>query len=497
MRLRLALAVLAVLLARSARSAERPWVRVESPHFSVMSNDGEKSARKIAWQFEQVRAVAAKLWPWARTDLDRPLLVLGARDEQTMKSLVPEYWEKKDGVRPDAVFATGRDRYFVALRTVSTALTDENADKVNPYRLAYWSYVTLVLRASAERDFPLWLDRGLSEFFSNTLVREKDVHVGRIIPWHLEQLQHGILPLKDLVAMDRESPYYRQGDKLRAFDAQAWALVHYLVLAGGAESQAKFNRFIGLLNQGKNQGTALAETYGDLGALDRALGTYVSKHLYNFMRYDVDLDVKSDGFRSSPVAPAEALVARASLHAATGRAPDAKALIEQARALDPKGPGAAEIEGLLADLDKRDDDARAAYAKAIELGSVNDHVYYRDAQLRWKPNADKATLDAMEKSLLKAVELNPRSARGYSFLADVTSDQGRHAEALVLVKKAIEIEPVASYHRLAAARILWDLKDSAGALQQAETARDIAQNDAERRNAEKFIAWTKSAGLKQ
>jgi len=46
-------------------AADRPWVEVTSPHFTVISDAGDKHAVRAAWQFEQVRAVLQRLWPWA------------------------------------------------------------------------------------------------------------------------------------------------------------------------------------------------------------------------------------------------------------------------------------------------------------------------------------------------------------------------------------------------------------------------------------------------
>jgi hypothetical protein len=53
-------AILAVIVAAAngpAEAAERPWVAVGTPHFTVISNAGEGAARDKGFPFEQVRAV--------------------------------------------------------------------------------------------------------------------------------------------------------------------------------------------------------------------------------------------------------------------------------------------------------------------------------------------------------------------------------------------------------------------------------------------------------
>jgi hypothetical protein len=61
----------------------------------VTSNAGQSSAKSVAWQLEQIRSAIAVWWSWARVDLNKPMAVLAVKDEATMKTLAPEYWEEK------------------------------------------------------------------------------------------------------------------------------------------------------------------------------------------------------------------------------------------------------------------------------------------------------------------------------------------------------------------------------------------------------------------
>jgi hypothetical protein len=83
-----------LLLPCASLAAERPWIEVKSPHFLVISDTNEKTARAITWQFEQVRAALKSVWPWVRLDIDKPVLVIAVRDEAGMKTIAPKYWEK-------------------------------------------------------------------------------------------------------------------------------------------------------------------------------------------------------------------------------------------------------------------------------------------------------------------------------------------------------------------------------------------------------------------
>lgn len=113
--------------------------------------------------------VGAAAQPWSE-----------ARDEAGMRALAPQYWEQKNAIHPVSVFVSAPNRYFIALQ--GDVRDDDQGGAMNPYRTAYWSYVGLVLRSSTPRPLPLWLELGLTEVMSNTIIRPSRIEVGRPIP---------------------------------------------------------------------------------------------------------------------------------------------------------------------------------------------------------------------------------------------------------------------------------------------------------------------------
>jgi len=118
----------------------------------------------MAWQFEQVQGVLQRLWPWAKGSFERPLLVFAAKDERSMRTLAPEYWERRGGIQPTSVFVTAADAHFISVR----ADVRMEGVEVNPYRSSYWSYVALTLTSSIPHELPLWYYRGVAEVFSSS-----------------------------------------------------------------------------------------------------------------------------------------------------------------------------------------------------------------------------------------------------------------------------------------------------------------------------------------
>jgi tetratricopeptide (TPR) repeat protein len=201
--------------------------------------------------------------------------------------------------------------------------------------------------------------------------------------------------------------------------------------------------------------------------------------------------VSVDGFTKRPVSAAESLADRAMLHAVMRRPAEARQLAKEAATADPALPIPAEVEGMLNDLEGQKDAALAAYARAGELQSKNFYSYYRRAQLLWQPTLERAALEQIAGELERAITLNSNWAPGYSYLADVRVDLGDAGTALGLAKRAVSLDPGASYHRMTAARALAQLSRLDEALKEAERAVALAKTPEERQRAEQLVASLK------
>jgi tetratricopeptide (TPR) repeat protein len=388
-----------------------------------------------------------------------------------------------------SVFVSGRDRHYITLRC---DVEEPDSVAANPYFQTYWSYVYLVLEWSFEKPLPLWFGRGLSDFFANTIVRDKDIQVGRVVPWHLRELNDGrLLPLATVMGVDRQSAYMTRPDESRAFHASAWAFIHYLTFGEDTANLQRFNRFAQALGTASDPAAALREIYGDPARVESAVRNYVTRSMFVYQRVKLDLDVPAEGFTLRSLPTAETAALQASLHMATGRPAEARKLGQEAIRADATLAAPHEAAGLLCDGEDRADEARAAYTKAVELGSTNFYAHYRHAQLLWRPSADPETLGRIEKSLLNAAELNAQSAPTYSYLADVRIEQGQAEAAVGLAKRAVVLEPGKSCHRCTLARALARVAKRDEALQEAERAMALARTASERQRAEEMLAYIK------
>src|SRR5215471_5589787 len=79
-----------------ARAGDHPtWIELRSPHFIVLTNAGEGKARTTAHQFEMIREVFRKSSGQKGESAELPLTILAAKDENTLKAVLPEFWAKK------------------------------------------------------------------------------------------------------------------------------------------------------------------------------------------------------------------------------------------------------------------------------------------------------------------------------------------------------------------------------------------------------------------
>jgi len=480
----------ALALCTPALHAADQWIEVKSPHFVVTSNAGESSAKSVAWQLEQIRSAIAVWWSWARVDLNKPMAVLALKDEPTMKALAPEYWEKKGRVHPSSVWVTGPDQYYVAIRTDVKA---EDQQNINPYFTSYFSYVSLILQQSVDRDLPLWFNRGLSGVMSNTLVHEDEILVGAPIPWHLERLrERDRLPLARLVKLTGDSPEFRTEEGLELVDAQSWALVHFLLYGDKGAHAASLGRFATLVATGTEPDAAFREALGGVEQLDGPLTTYVSHNLFSFRKLAVDASTKREGFTVRSLGPADAGATRALFHAAMGRPVEARAAIADARRTAAEVPDGFLAEALLLDREGKRDEAITAFTRAIDGGSTSPYAPYRLAMLLWQPQMDHETLVRIEKLLGQAIASNKRNAAGYARFGEIRAILGS-GEPMPYVSQAIALEPGEPRHRMTAARVLWRQKKYGEALKQAQIAASLAHTEEERRDATQMIAAIEEA----
>jgi hypothetical protein len=123
--------ILLLLHVSTARAGGGPqWIELRTPHFIVVSNGSKSQAKRTAHQFELIQAVFSK--PFARTQQStQPLRILAVKDENSLRVLLPEFFEKKNSAKRVGVFLGGSDTEYIALRM--DASLDRDAYEPSPF----------------------------------------------------------------------------------------------------------------------------------------------------------------------------------------------------------------------------------------------------------------------------------------------------------------------------------------------------------------------------
>lgn len=466
----------------SSAASKDTWVEVRSPNFTVVSNAGDKEARKIADQFEQFREVFHSSPAKLRVDLGKPLIIFAVKNEDSLKLLLPAYWEAKGHVHPFGIYVPGEERHFVAVRT--------DVQGENPYQVVYHEYTHAIMNLNY-RDLPVWLGEGLAEFFGNSTIHEKDVEIGKISTYHLLALQQSrLIPIDVLLEADEQSPYYNEQNRVSVFYAECWAIVHYLMTDPEARKRQLLSNFLTAWEASGNQLEAAQKTFGDLKKFSQAMEAYSRQTAFYVGKVNTSIhgDPKSYGSRVLP--PAEVAADRALFYIHTQRPGEARAAIEEALQADPNLALAYEARGLLAYYEKDFRAAEASFSRAIELNSTSYFVYYFDGQARLRggmpSSKDRTQIVA---SLQKALAMNPQFAPAYAALASLYSMQpDTHDKALEAGRKAVLLEPGNLSYAINFAYVLLNTGKTADAKELAARILKAAKTPEDREGAEAVAA---------
>jgi TPR repeat protein len=447
----------------------------------VLASTNEGRARRIAAQLEQIRAAMQRQWPWARTMPDKPILVLVAKGEGDLRKLLPQFWERRDSVRPAGLLVEGLDRYYLVLDGEARG---PDLDTVNPYLTAYHEYIHLLFRLNFG-PVPLWFEEGLAEYYGNTVIRDEDLLRGAIIPWHVLRLRgERLLPLPELLAIDRHSPHYNEQSKAGVFYAQSWAFVHFLLQGADRVHAERLNRLANALHRGTAPADALAAAFDDLPGFQAQLERYVRQRAYRYERVGLDVDAGAE-LTVRPVSDDDEAAARAGLHLALGRVADAAAVLA-ARA-GGEAPSLRVVQGLLAEREGKQEEAARAYRQALEAGTTILHapLWLADHELR---NGDTRSATAALEYARRAEALAPRNSQVISRLVPLLERDGQFEAALETALAAVSNAPTDAVLRLLAARLEWTRANPDEALRLARLAHQLARDEATRKAAATFVA---------
>jgi tetratricopeptide (TPR) repeat protein len=434
----------------SPAPADKPetWVEVASPHFNVLSNDGEKTARRIAQQFEQIRILYSRaLSQNLRLDPGIPIVIIAAKNEKSLSQIIPEYWAQKGNTHPAGLFVPNSETNYIALRT--------DVEGEFPYLTVYHEYVHLIVNLNFQH-IPVWVNEGYATFLGSATLQYKSGRLGQPNASELYVLsQTKLLPLDVLFRVGHDSPYYNEAEKTNVFYAESWALIHYLMTDASRQKGKQLSKYLALVENGDDPVDSAKAAFGDLGQLKKELDSYVSRTTYTMFAVALPDPVDSNSFPARTVPPAEVDATLGEFDVSRRQLEAGKTKIEEALRLNPNLAAAQESMGLLLFLEDKRVEAQKYFSRAVALDSKSALAYYYDGMLLVSGGAAEEDVDEAQTALEKAVALKPELAPAWDALASLyASDPAALNKALNAAERAVKDMPGEPRYRLNLAVIL-------------------------------------------
>jgi TonB family protein len=397
-----------------ALSLALSWVQVQSDSFVVKSSVGEARARRVLSELESFRELIGTTIAFKKVQLpELPVEVLLIGDEDQFRDLSPEYNGKK--VKVSGYYERGQDRDFIVLSAAATG---------NLTHVVYHELTHYFLTRSLEPR-PAWLNEGLAEYFATAEIDDDTIYLGGLSQLRVNLLKtHRLLPLKDFLSVDDQSPYYNELEKANVFYAQAWAFVHFLTHGPYKDD---FGRYLEAL--GHKEVSFSDYVKADLRTLEIEFGNYLRLGIRAAQRDRVK--IQPDGWTMSmkPIAHADVDLSITEIFLSAGNVDKARQYLDRVVGMDDEFPRASYYRGVLARI-KGGNDAREYFIDALLDLNLGPRAAVHLVQLR------ELQIPAARRALELAAANGTHMADVYWALSEIYLDDARRAQELMRLSQA-------------------------------------------------------------
>ena len=358
-------------LAQGLPGDDGRWSRLDTAHFTFISQLDEGRTRAMASDLERLRTVLSQMAP--NRELSSPNLTYIYLFAD-FDSFYP-FMLQQDGQTVESVahFTPHPHANYGALN---------GAPEIEPTRFLYSQFIHQLL-AEQLPQLPIWFRQGIAEYYSTFEADDNGAKIGLPSPQHVRSASFGgnlqlvgaqgeaeplpELTMDDLLAMERApaDPMMRN-----TYLAYCWGIVHYLLSDEGRQQKAQ--SFAAQVIGGKDQRAAFQDAFAMTPQdLQREVHAYMQRRDFKYLRLAMDIR-PTEGALFRPLPRHEALfyLGDLILHANVERRLDAANYFEAALALARSagidhGPSHAAL-GYVAELGGDMEGASRAYALAVE-----------------------------------------------------------------------------------------------------------------------------------
>ncbi len=386
------------------------WQMVETPRFTIISQQKEKTTQEFAEEFNQFIAAIGGVITADESRLPPLTIVLFNRE----KDFQPYQPLREDGKQAD--WAAGMYNRTETWGVIGLSSSDKR-------RLVFHEGVHWYM-SGLPYHYPIWLEEGLAEVFSTFKTKKGQAYWGEEIEESREFIQNvGTFKISDLLSIMPQDRLFTDETKVGVFYAQSWALVHYLMFGQKEGTRSALTEYMNAWQNNLPSEEALQRALGKNYAVIReALIDHVNQGSY--LEFSQPVSPQKIEARVTRATPAAVELALAKLAIGANQMVQAKVHAEALVRLNPTAPTGYDVLTWIAARQSASDRIKAASQQAIERGSQDpltlvslaDVLLDEAAQQQDVPEEEAARISDL---CLRALAVCPQMRNGYIVLAGI------------------------------------------------------------------------------
>lgn len=256
--------------------AHGKWIEVGTDHFIIYTQQNEKTITEVANRLERFHSLLNYIFkrqdipPSAANRLS--IYVLSTKN----KLRVLHGGNNKKHIGGFYIGRSGSPAAFI------TTIKPNSKKQSQSEQILLHEYVHHYLIGSSSIAFPMWVNEGAAEFFSNVKFEENG-SIGVGMPAYNRRWDLGGYSVKKVPSSTLLDTHKYIKDKTYGYDnfyGRSWLLFHKLIFS--KEREGQLAKYLKLISEGYSEVNAATMTFGDLEILDKELNVYQRKKVMSY-----------------------------------------------------------------------------------------------------------------------------------------------------------------------------------------------------------------------